>query len=496
MSNENYIYARQSLDIRDSLSVETQVEKGKSLLEPGENYRLFIDKGFSGKNTKRPELQRMLKEIENGTAGKVIVYRLDRFSRSILDFAEMWAVLEKHHVEFVSVNEHFDTSTPIGKAMVFIIMIFAQMERETIAERVTDNFYDRVKTGRWPGGPAPWGCSLGKLRLGDADIPTLTYNDNMDIMEENYYRYFEETDLSLGRLAKELTERGIAGPKGLCWNNVTLARLLRNPAWVLADADIYAYFSERKVVITNELEEFQGVNGCVLVGKRDANTRQRNDYSQMQLSLANWPGRIPSKVWLGVQQRLSGNRQVGNAGKGKYTWLTGLLKCGRCGRALTVGGEKKQYLYCSGAHSNSGICTQRGKFPLNVSELEGYVADELKEVLEKCENQPIEVSESLISNEDKLRRLRLEKQIRNLMERLAQEDVTPLTITYINEELARLHEEHQAISNQAEIRTKRLNGHINIRFEELAPEEKKLVAQSYIGKIFLSRQQMEIFWLV
>ena len=101
--------------------------------------------------------------MARGKIQKIVVYRLDRFSRSIAAFGRLWEVLQQHGVEFVSVNETFDTSTPMGRAVLDIIVVFAQLERETTAERVRDNYYQRAKLGFWPGGPAPYGFTLGKL---------------------------------------------------------------------------------------------------------------------------------------------------------------------------------------------------------------------------------------------------------------------------------------------------------------------------------------------
>ena len=154
------LYARQSLDVRDSISIEMQIEKGVSMCESGESYKTYVVKGYSGKNTHRPQFMQLIEDIKQGLITKVIVYKLDRFSRSVLDFSNTWEILSRHHVEFISVNEKFDTSTPIGKAMLFIIIVFAQMERETIVERVTDNYYQRAELGSWMGGPAPYGFRI------------------------------------------------------------------------------------------------------------------------------------------------------------------------------------------------------------------------------------------------------------------------------------------------------------------------------------------------
>ena len=147
------IYARQSVEKADSLSIQGQIDLCRQ--KAGKEVQIYPDKGYSGKNTNRPAFQRMMEDVERGQIQKIIVYRLDRFSRSIADFGRLWEILKQHDVEFVSINETFDTSTPMGRAMLNIIMVFAQLERETTAERVRDNYYQRAKLGAWPGGPAP-----------------------------------------------------------------------------------------------------------------------------------------------------------------------------------------------------------------------------------------------------------------------------------------------------------------------------------------------------
>ena len=156
MSRIDAIYTRQSVDRIDSISVESQVEFCKREVVES-NYAVYTDKGYSGKNVERPAFQDLMKDIEAGKIGRVIVYRLDRISRSVLDFANVIDVFQKHKVEFVSTMEKFDTGTPIGKAMLMIVMIFAQLERETIQQRVTDAYHSRSKRGFYMGGRIPYG---------------------------------------------------------------------------------------------------------------------------------------------------------------------------------------------------------------------------------------------------------------------------------------------------------------------------------------------------
>ena len=126
----NAIYARQSIDKEGSLSIEGQIDLCRKYA--GEDALVFQDRGFSGKNIKRPAFTELMQSVEAGTINKIFVYRLDRFSRNIADFSRLWEILDGHNVQFVSVTEQFDTSSPIGRAMLNIVLVFAQLERETV----------------------------------------------------------------------------------------------------------------------------------------------------------------------------------------------------------------------------------------------------------------------------------------------------------------------------------------------------------------------------
>ena len=158
------IYARQSVDKKDSISIESQIEFCKYELKGG-NCKEYTDKGYSGKNTDRPKFQELVRDIKRGLIAKVVVYKLDRISRSILDFANMMELFQQYNVEFVSSTEKFDTSTPMGRAMLNICIVFAQLERETIQKRVADAYYSRSLKGFRMGGKAPYGFHTEPIKI-------------------------------------------------------------------------------------------------------------------------------------------------------------------------------------------------------------------------------------------------------------------------------------------------------------------------------------------
>lgn len=258
------IYARQSADKADSLSIQGQIDLCKK--QASENFKVYQDKGYSGKNTNRPAFRRMMEDVEKGLIQKIVVYRLDRFSRSTADLGRLWDVLKKHGVEFVSINETFDTSTPMGRAMLNIIMVFAQLERETTAERVRDNYYQRVQLGAWPGGPAPFGFSIGRLPNGEGrPMPALIANENATTVERIFQAY-GQPEASLGSVARTLNTESVPAPRRTTWDNT---RILHNPAYVMADEEVYLYFKAKGLNISNFPEKFDGLHAGLLIGKRD-----------------------------------------------------------------------------------------------------------------------------------------------------------------------------------------------------------------------------------
>ena len=128
------LYARKSIERENSISCETQIEYCKSVIKPDERSEKtveFIDNGYSGGNVHRDGFQKMMRQIERGKISKVIVYRLDRISRSLSDFVGILETLKKHNVQFVSSQESFDTSSPYGEMIVKILMVFAEFERKS-----------------------------------------------------------------------------------------------------------------------------------------------------------------------------------------------------------------------------------------------------------------------------------------------------------------------------------------------------------------------------
>ena len=157
------IYVRQSVEKENSISCETQVEHCKSKLNPSERKEkiiIFKDEGFTGANTNRDAFQKMMRMVEQDRISKIVVYKLDRISRSIIDYSKMLKIFKDHSVSFACAEDNIDTSNPMGEAMSKIVMIFAEMERDNTILRVTQAYEHRSAKQFYMGGRRPYGFDL------------------------------------------------------------------------------------------------------------------------------------------------------------------------------------------------------------------------------------------------------------------------------------------------------------------------------------------------
>lgn len=478
-------YARQSVEKKNSISIKGQLAL---CIQASGNPGLvsYSDQGYSGKNTDRPDFQRLLKDIKADKISKLYVYRLDRFSRSIADFGQLWNVLQAHEVEFVSVTESFDTSTPMGRAMLHIIMVFAQLERETTAERVKDNYESRAALGSWPGGPAPYGYRNGRTANG---TPTLLQDrERAEIICRIFEAYAEE-DATLGSVARKLNREKIACVRRSTWDSVSLSRVLHNPVYVNADSQVLLYYAARGVKIVSPEEAFDGEHGLFLYGRRKASDRKYTDVKDHRLTVLDSPGIVSSDLFLRCQDKLSRNAQIGNAGKGKHSWLSGLIKCAKCGYSITVqsAASGRRRMACSGRY-NLSQCD--AEIRADLSELEAAAAAEIEELLAECPpSTPVEP----VRKDVYARKLEaLDRKADRLMDAFAGSE--DLDTAYLQRAIARLEKEREEILASCKREKSRPTLPDTLVFYELSFEEKKLVAAQFIERIEIAENAAEIKW--
>lgn len=481
MRDLDAIYARQSVDKADSLSIQGQIDLCRR--ETGPDCKVYQDRGYSGKNTRRPAFQRLLADVDRGLVDKIVVYRLDRFSRSIADFGRLWELLRRRRVEFVSIHETFDTSTPMGRAMLNIVMVFAQLERETTAQRVRDNYVQRVGLGAWPGGPAPYGFELGRLPGPDGrPLPALVPGERAAEVER-IFRLYDRNGATLGSVARTLNAGGVPAPRRAVWDNVALSRILHSPVYVMADGEVRLYYQGKGVALSDPPEAFDGLHGGLLSGRRDRGGGNARPPEEQRFSLALHRGLVPAPLWLRCQRKLETNRQLGGRGRGKHTWLSGLLKCAGCGYSVKVTREgERRYLQCSG-RSNLGVCHRRIR--VDLGELEVAVAGELEQLLALCPP----ASPPPDRNDGRALEL-VEEKIERLVDALAQS--SDVSMPYVDRAIRRLEAERQALL----ARRPAAPPGPPLTFAPLEFEAKKNLAARLIREIRLSEDQAEVYWVL
>jgi len=274
---------------------------------------LYHDGGFTGANTERPALRRLLADVEAGRVDVVLVYRLDRLTRSMRDFFQIVDVLEQHSAAFASVSESFNTNTPVGRMVLHVVLAFAQMERELTSERTKDKIRGAKRRGQWCGGCAVFGYDIVEKKLVPNEIEAHRVREA--------FRIYLETS-SLIATAEEMNRRGWRTKEsrtndgrtrgGKDWNKGVLHGLLTNP---------------------------------ILIGKV---------VSGGEAFAGNHPAIVDEATWTAVQARLESNggphtrceRHPSNS------VLGGLLRCPLCSSTMTAtfarkGARRYEYLACS-----------------------------------------------------------------------------------------------------------------------------------------------------
>ena len=341
------IYSRKSKFTGKGESIGNQVELCREYVRNffGEEYAeacvVFEDEGFSGGNLNRPAFRDMMEGVRKHQFKAIVVYRLDRISRNISDFTSLIDELTKLEVSFVSIREQFDTSTPMGRAMMFIISVFSQLERETIAERIRDNMHELAKTGRWLGGNAPTGFKSEAVSKVTVDGKTRKSFKLVPIPEEAeipkmIFDLYTETD-SLTAVEAELLRRRIKTKQGKDFTRFAIKAILQNPVYMVADEDAYNYFTEREADVCFPKEAFEGSCGIMAYNRTDQEKGKTTillPVSEWIIALGQHPGLVPSKQWIKVQESLDRNKSKAyRKPRNNEALLTGLIYCA-CGERM------------------------------------------------------------------------------------------------------------------------------------------------------------------
>jgi site-specific DNA recombinase len=375
-----------------------------------EDFTLYIDDGYTGTNLNRPALKRMIRHIEEKKLDVVLVYKLDRLGRKQLDVLHLLEeVFEKNGVAFKSATEPFDTSTPLGKAMLGILAVFAQLERDMIVERTTAGRRQRLSQGLWHGGPVPFGYTWNKAAQQLEIVP-----EEAHIVREIYRQYLQ------GQSRLAIAEWAAARTKARVFDHAVVRDILSRPIYI------------GKLIN----------NGVIVEGRHEAI--------------------IDSETWYAVQREWE-RRKDGLTPVGEYL-LTGLLECGVCGspivhvrRKQTRGG--KTYVYELYACKNQHVRPKERSTELRCwlgyqhrSQVEDYVIGQIKEISLSPEKVTaiIESKEERPDNDEAIRGLQerlhiVNEGLENLYDAIQSGVVRAAAVS---DRIKKLEEEREAIETQ------------------------------------------------
>ncbi len=461
------IYSRKSKQTETGDSIENQIELCKNyantyLLKNNEDVSFIIyeDEGFSGSNTNRPKFQQLLKDAKDKKFNCLICYRLDRISRNVADFSSTLELLQNNNIDFVSIKEQFDTSTPMGRAMVYISSVFAQLERETIAERIKDNMYQLAKTGRWLGGQTPLGFNSERVKYFDEEMNEKSMSkltqvpEELELVKSIYDLYLDE--MSLHKVQKHCLANHVKGKNGGQLMQRSIDDILRNPAYVISNDDVFEYFNKQNIITVGTPKG----QGLLVYGKRNVKGKQY-DKSEWIVAVSNHKGIIPSKKWLRVQELLDRNKNKASKrlGTSNVALLTGLLKCSECGSSMRItynrpnkeGVRGYHYTCTLKCHSGKTRCANPNANGLKIEkEIIASIKsttkeDILREFNKKYKNKP---KDDVTSNYKAI-----EKEIKNktaMMDNLVDQlgNATESASTFIMKKINKLGEEIEVLNKE------------------------------------------------
>ena len=340
------IYSRKSKYTGKGESTKNQIEMCKKKIafqfpdvDLENDIIIYEDEGFTGYNMNRPDFQRLLKDIRNNKIKVIAFYRLDRISRNVTDFSNLVTELDNFGVVFLSATENIESITPSGRAMMFMSSVFAQLERDTTAERIRDNMIDLAKTGRWLGGNTPTGFDSEQIEKITIDgkkrkLFKLSDNDEMPIVITLFKKMLELK--SLTKLETYTIQNDIKTKNGKYFTRWSLKNILTNPVYAIADKDSLEYFKKFDVEIYAEEKDFNGSNGLMVYNKTEHKGKNKivikRDIEDWIISIGKHKGNIIGKDWVEVQNLLLKNSDMRyRKPSASNALLSGILRCSHCG---------------------------------------------------------------------------------------------------------------------------------------------------------------------
>ena len=343
------IYSRKSRFTGKGESIENQIEMCRQYIahsfgqERADSALVYEDEGFSGGSMKRPNFQRMMKDVHKGRIQTIVCYRLDRLTRNTKDCFEFVEELERCGASFISIKENFDLTTPTGRLMFTFVAALAQMERETIADRIRDNLQELAKTGRWLGGNTPLGygsevseyCKVDGKKRKTFHLKLIP--EEARLVQIIFSKFLEVK--SLTKLETYLLNQDYKTRQGKPFSRFAIREILMNPVYAKADGAMYQYLMKNEVRPFSDREAFDGTHGVMAYNRTEqtkGRATRKKPMEEWVVAVGEHEGIVSGGDWIAVQGLLDENKGKGyrwRAGQKNEALLSGLLHC-RCGYCM------------------------------------------------------------------------------------------------------------------------------------------------------------------
>ena len=443
------IYTRKSIYTDNSESIHAQISMCEDYCKNNfKNYTVvkFNDEGYTGANIKRPAFKQLLEQIELNTIDIVVCYRIDRISRSVLDFSNFFNLIEEKGIKFVSVTEKIDTTTPSGRAMMYMSSVFGQMERESIAERVKDTMLDMAKNGYWCGGRAPLGYKIANVTIDNKTHKALEFDPKTLFFYKRLVKLFVDENLSLNGVLTRLKHDGILRtPLGGRISTTVIWQILSNPVYAQADEVTYNYFKSKGCNMIADKNKFDGTKALIRYGRTVGSRGKKHQVKKIEdwnISVGLHGYVITSDVYMQIMSKFGVNK-INKERKHEIGIVHGILRC-KCGSVMRAKVKYDKKYSVSYKHY---ICRKRyayGKeacdMPYqNLELIDKAIIDILKNIsldkdlIDAYEEKP----STFVANESELKKeiLTTKTKIENLTKNLA---LSSKASKYLIEEIERL----------------------------------------------------------
>lgn len=337
-----------SLDVQREAAenyIKSQVNEGWVVLP--EHYD---DGGFSGGNINRPAFQKLMKDVENGLVDMIVVYKIDRLTRSLIDFSRMVEVFDKNNVSFVSVTQQFNTSTSMGRLTLNVLLSFAQFEREVGSERTRDKIAASKQKGMWMGGPIPLGYDIQDKKLiinqAEAELVRLIFDKYIEL--QSYWKVAQYLNVNGYHHKKYISRSGIEHG-GREFDKASIFNIMKNPLYLGR--------------VRHKNKEYDGQHEAIISVETWNMVRKIIEAPYQTRKIVNDEDNIPL--------------------------LKGILKCGCCDRAMihtiVKKGNNRGYRYYVSVEvmKKSYEHCKIGNVP--AKEIEDLIIDEVKKLLQTPE---------------------------------------------------------------------------------------------------------------